>query len=115
MCSWYRVCKLWPMHSVDVEAFRFKGVEPVNISSMCTVFAESEVVSLVAEGTSKKLLQQDYPFSCNKPILVSRVGSEDKVFFSGGVSEINWKIIKRKLGRVILSKKVHFGIASVQL
>ena len=32
------------------------GVEPANISSMCTVFAESEIVSLVAEGTSGKAI-----------------------------------------------------------
>lgn len=28
------------------------GAEPTNITSMCTVFAESEVVGLVAEGAA---------------------------------------------------------------
>ncbi len=85
------------------------GVEPVNISSMCTVFAESEVVSLVAEGTSKETIAAGLLHSvCNKTYsLVSRVGIQDKVFFSGGVSrnQLMGKLLSEKLGVEVISSK----------
>ncbi|WP_243473947.1 BadF/BadG/BcrA/BcrD ATPase family protein [Schnuerera ultunensis] len=83
------------------------GAEPSNISSMCTVFAESEVVSLVAEGTPKENIAAGLLHSvCNKTYsLVSRIGIEDKVFFSGGVSrnEKLKELLQEKLGISILS------------
>lgn len=82
-------------------------VEPANINSMCTVFAESEVVSLIAEGTSKEAIASGLLHSvCNKTYsLVSKLGVENKVFFSGGVSK-NKKLIdllSNKLGVDIIS------------
>ena len=83
------------------------GAEPANISSMCTVFAESEVVSLVAEGTPKENIAAGLLHSvCNKTYsLVNRVGLEDKVFFSGGVSrnEKLGELLEEKLGVNIIS------------
>lgn len=83
------------------------GVEPANISSMCTVFAESEVVSLVAEGTPKETIAAGLLHSvCNKTYsLVSRVGAENKVFFSGGVS-------RNKLMGQLLSEKLEMDVIS---
>ena len=85
------------------------GVEPANISSMCTVFAESEVVSLVAEGTSKETIASGLLHSvCNKTYsLASRVGVENKVFFSGGVSrnKLMGDLLSEKLGIEVISSK----------
>jgi len=80
---------------------------PVNINSMCTVFAESEVVSLIAEGTSKEEIASGLLYSvCNKTYsLVSKIGIENKVFFSGGVSR-NEKL------RELLSSKLGVDITS---
>lgn len=74
--------------------------EPANINSMCTVFAESEVVSLIAEGTSKESIASGLLHSvCNKTYsLVGRVGVENTVFFSGGVSR------NKKLGQLLSDK-----------
>ncbi len=85
------------------------GAEPANISSMCTVFAESEVVSLVAEGSSKETIASGLLHSvCNKTYsLASKIGVEDKVFFSGGVSR-NQKLgelLSHKLGTEVISSK----------
>ncbi|HSH36838.1 acyl-CoA dehydratase activase [Schnuerera sp.] len=81
--------------------------EPANISSMCTVFAESEVVSLVAEGTPKEKIAAGLLHSvCNKTYsLVNKVGIEDKVFFSGGVSRNKklGELLEEKLGVKIIS------------
>lgn len=75
-------------------------VEPANINSMCTVFAESEVVSLIAEGTSKEAIASGLLHSvCNKTYsLASKIGVESNVFFSGGVSK------NKKLGDLLSAK-----------
>jgi (R)-2-hydroxyacyl-CoA dehydratese activating ATPase len=60
----------------------------VSISSMCTVFAESEVVSLLAQG----LPREDIARGLHQSIadrtagLVRRVGLEEKVMMTGGVA-----------------------------
>ncbi len=61
----------------------------VKISSMCTVFAESEVVSLIAEG----LPREDIARGLHQSIadrtagLAKRVGLEEKVMITGGVAK----------------------------
>lgn len=83
-----------------------RGVEPANISSMCTVFAESEVVSLVAEGKSKETIAAGLLQSvCNKTYsLIGRVGVEENIFFSGGVSrnELLGEMLEEKLGLTVM-------------
>ena len=60
----------------------------ISISSMCTVFAESEVVSLIAQG----LPREDIARGLHQSIadrtagLVHRVGLEEKVMMTGGVA-----------------------------
>jgi (R)-2-hydroxyacyl-CoA dehydratese activating ATPase len=60
----------------------------VSISSMCTVFAESEVVSLIAQG----LPREDIARGLHQSIadrtagLVHRVGLTEKVMMTGGVA-----------------------------
>lgn len=60
----------------------------VSISSMCTVFAESEVVSLIARG----LPREDIALGLHQSIadrtagLVQRVGLEEPVMMTGGVA-----------------------------
>ncbi|KXZ40412.1 CoA-substrate-specific enzyme activase, putative [Alkalithermobacter thermoalcaliphilus JW-YL-7 = DSM 7308] len=81
--------------------------EPENINSMCTVFAESEVVSLIASGKSKESIAAGLLNSVAKKTyaLVSKVKVEDKVFFSGGVS-------KNYLLRKFLSERLNIDINS---
>lgn len=61
----------------------------ITISSMCTVFAESEVVSLVADNTAP----QDIIHGLNKAVagktysLVHRLGGEPKYIMTGGVAQ----------------------------
>jgi predicted CoA-substrate-specific enzyme activase len=60
----------------------------ISISSMCTVFAESEVVSLIAQG----LPREDIARGLHQSIadrttgLVHRVGLEEKIMMTGGVA-----------------------------
>ncbi len=66
-----------------------RGAEPQSINSMCTVFAESEVVSLMAEGASKESIAAGLLLSVSKKTasLASRVSVKGPVYFSGGVAQ----------------------------
>ncbi len=78
----------------------------VSISSMCTVFAESEVVSLIAQG----LPREDIASGLHQSIadrtagLIRRVGLNEKVMMTGGVAR-NHAVVKalnEKLKTVII-------------
>ena len=76
--------------------------EDVAISSMCTVFAESEVVSLIAQNKSRA----DIVHGLNESVaaktcaLVRRVGGEPAYMMTGGVSKNQGvaQAIQRRLG-----------------
>lgn len=63
--------------------------EDVTISSMCTVFAESEVVSLVAQNKAVCDIVHGLNNSVASKVatLVNRVGLEDKCMMTGGVAQ----------------------------
>ncbi|HOC60372.1 MAG TPA: acyl-CoA dehydratase activase [Smithellaceae bacterium] len=62
--------------------------KPVKINSMCTVFAESEVISLTSQGVAR----EEVAMGIHKAIvsrsvgLLRRVSPEGPVFFAGGVA-----------------------------
>lgn len=59
------------------------------VSSMCTVFAESEVISLIAQGHAKENIIAGIHSSIIKRLvsMVARVGQEEKVAMTGGVAK----------------------------
>lgn len=61
---------------------------PARINSMCTVFAESEVISQIAQGTSIEDVSAGVYASVARRIkaMVERVGVEDQVVFTGGAA-----------------------------
>ena len=61
----------------------------VSVSSMCTVFAESEVVSLIAAGHAKEDILNGINQAITNRIvgMVERVGKEEKFCMSGGVAK----------------------------
>ncbi len=60
----------------------------VKISSMCAVFAESEVTSLIAQGTPLPLIARGlHEAICDRCLsLLRRVGVREEVVFAGGVA-----------------------------
>ncbi|MCF0145761.1 MAG: 2-hydroxyacyl-CoA dehydratase [Eubacterium sp.] len=80
--------------------------EDVQISSMCTVFAESEVVSLVAQNKAPS----DIVHGLNESIasrtaaLVKRIGGEAGYMMTGGVAQNRGvvTVLEKKLGNPIL-------------
>ncbi len=82
------------------------GEGSVEISSMCTVFAESEVVSLIAEGHSKAVIIRGLMNSIASRItgMVHRVGMSPPLMLTGGVAKNRGVIraLEEKLGSSIL-------------
>ena len=76
--------------------------EDITISSMCTVFAESEVVSLIAQDkTAADIIHGLNESVASKTCaLVKRVGGEGEYMMTGGVSKNKGVVdaIERRLG-----------------
>ncbi len=73
----------------DLGPLALKAKEIVPMSSTCTVFAESETVSLLARGEKpENILKGIHHAIANRVSgMFSRVGVESDVFFSGGVAK----------------------------
>jgi len=72
----------------EFSAAALSAGKAVKINSMCTVFAESEVVSLTSQGVSRN----EVALGIHKAIvsrsagLLKRVAPQGKIFFAGGVA-----------------------------
>ena len=83
-----------------------KGTDPVPISNMCTVWAEQEVVSRLADGVSlPDLVAGIHESLANRVVrMVNRMKVEEKVVLTGGVA-MNVGMVKAlsdRLGHEIL-------------
>jgi len=67
------------------------GVAPHAISSMCTVFAESEVISLRSAGVAPESILSGivYSMARRSANFIGRLGVHPQVLFTGGVSRCN--------------------------
>jgi (R)-2-hydroxyacyl-CoA dehydratese activating ATPase len=76
-----------PLSEFGREALQ--GSEDIKITSMCTVFAESEVVSLKNHGASPREIARAVHLSVVERLagMLHRVGFEDSVVFTGGVAK----------------------------
>lgn len=84
---------------------------PLQISSMCTVFAESEVISLIAKG----LLREEIAIAIHKAIvkrvvsMLKKVSIDEDIVFAGGcASNVLLKnLIEKEIGKKIIIPKYH--------
>lgn len=78
----------------------------LNINSMCTVFAESEVTSLIARGADRKEIARGLHLSVVKRAagMINRVSGSGPIVFSGGVANnlCIKQLISQKLNREVL-------------
>ncbi len=77
---------------IDLESFAdiFLSTDGhVDISSTCTVFAESEIVSLIGQGVDKNTIIRGLIYSIVSKItsMVERIGLEEPVCMTGGVAK----------------------------
>lgn len=77
----------------------------IEITSMCTVFAESEVITLIAENNELKDIAYGVcsSIASKSYSLLKRVGINDTVMMSGGVARNKGvvKALEKKLGKAI--------------
>ena len=73
----------------DMGKISLESEEGVSISSMCTVFAESEVVSLIADGKQVKDIVHGISLSISGRVLgmLDRIGGKGEIAMSGGVAK----------------------------
>jgi predicted CoA-substrate-specific enzyme activase len=76
-----------PLSEFGSEALQ--GSEDIKVTSMCTVFAESEVVSLKNHGASPRDIARAVHMSVVERLIgmLHRVGFEESVVFTGGVAK----------------------------
>jgi len=79
----------------------------LNISSMCTVFAESEVTSLIAKGQDRREIARGLHASVVRraAAMLNRASPEGDIVFTGGVAKnpCMHALLEEKLGRSVSS------------
>lgn len=89
----------------EMEACHFKATEPAPVSSTCTVFAESEVISLLSQGVSREnIIAGVHKSVASKACaLAYRAGIKDDVIMCGGVARNGGVVdaIRKELGRTV--------------
>ncbi len=92
-----------------IEAFgqeALKANRELSISSMCTVFAESEVTSLIAKGNDRLEIALGLHASVIRRAasMISRVASGGDIVFTGGVAKnpCMRRLLEERLGRRVL-------------
>ncbi len=73
----------------DLGSISLESKEPCQISSVCTVFAESEVVSLRAEGKAREdiIAGIHRSIACRIGAMISQIGKAEIVVLTGGVAK----------------------------
>lgn len=90
----------------DLAVMSFDRVEACRINSMCTVFAESEVIGLLNRGNSREAIMAGLIDSIASRVaaMASRVSVTPPVIFTGGVSKVPAvaKALERELATPVL-------------
>ncbi|HAZ37572.1 MAG TPA: 3-hydroxyacyl-ACP dehydratase, partial [Clostridiaceae bacterium] len=92
-----------PLESMGNESMKWK--EEITITSMCTVFAESEVVSLIAQNKERAdiIMGLNNSIASRTMSLLNRIESHEDYMMSGGVAKNVGVVyaIEKKLGKKI--------------
>jgi predicted CoA-substrate-specific enzyme activase len=93
----------------DIEDFGREALlaeRDLDISSMCTVFAETEVTSLIAKGRNRHEIARGLHCSVVRRVaaMTNRVSLDGNIVFTGGVAKnpCMCKLLKEQLGRSVL-------------
>ncbi|MDP0489358.1 MAG: (R)-2-hydroxyglutaryl-CoA dehydratase activase HgdC [Fusobacterium sp. JB021] len=89
------MAKILEVKVSELEGLSAQSTEDVSISSTCTVFAESEVISQLAKGVHKNDIIKGIHRSVAGRVggLAKRVGIEDDLVMTGGVA-LNGGVVK---------------------
>ncbi|MCX7982049.1 MAG: acyl-CoA dehydratase activase [Syntrophales bacterium] len=97
---------------VDLEQFEemsFQSNRPAKISSLCTVFAESEIISLITTGEKREniIAGLHQSIALRVASMLSRLEIKEKVLMSGGVAKNRGvvKALEQVLGVPIITSE----------
>lgn len=84
-----KVATLLDLNLNELGEYAVRSKNPIDISSQCVVFAESEVVSLKAHDVSKEDIAAGIHLAAARRVqyLLKKVGLDPAVLFTGGVSK----------------------------
>jgi predicted CoA-substrate-specific enzyme activase len=89
----------------EIGNLALSALKTIHINSLCTVFAESEVVSLIARGEQPGAiaLALHEAIASRIETMVKRVGIKEKIVFAGGGShnECLVRLLETKLGKTV--------------
>jgi len=90
----------------DMGHMALEGQE-INITSMCTVFAESEVISLIGQGTPRQDIARGIIDSIIGRVatMLHKHGASDKIYLSGGLCELSpfVELLSKKLNKEVIT------------
>jgi predicted CoA-substrate-specific enzyme activase len=96
------IAKVLELEVDELGDLALRTEESISISSMCAVFAESEVVSLIAEGHPREKIVAGVMDSIANRVggMVHRLGLQEPVMLTGGVAKNGGVIraVSRNLG-----------------
>lgn len=100
----------------DLGKFSLKSKNPIKINATCTVFAESEVISLIAQRKKKEDILAGLHQTIAKRLagMVREVGAKEVIFFDGGGAKNIGikKALEDELGmKVYVPKEPQFVVA----
>lgn len=103
------MCRILDCDIAKIDEFT-QGKKPVNISSMCTVFAESEIISLLAQGADRGDIALGVINSiCLRTVnFVQKLKPQGEIFFSGGLAqyEVFRATLQEYLGFPVITSKM---------
>lgn len=83
--------------------------EAISISSICTVFAETEITSYVGEGRKKEDIAAGIVNSVAQKVsqMYNKIGDSDKVILTGGLSQVPFfaEILSQTIGKEVINVK----------
>jgi predicted CoA-substrate-specific enzyme activase len=96
----------------ELGPFALRSNHPCTLSSVCTVFAESEIISLLSENRAKEDIASGISRAIAKRVISmgagGQIGYEEPIVFSGGVARNIGvaKALERELGKRIISPEI---------
>ena len=100
------MCRALEIDLDELGSLALSADRAVGVSHVCAVFAESEVIGLLAQGVSKADVAAAVCESAARQVaaLANRVGPEEPIALSGGAARnVGFaRALERKLGRSVL-------------
>ena len=94
----------------ELGALALKSKNPIFLSSMCTIFAESEIVSYLSEGVPQEDIAMGILISVAKRVVAMgrqmRIPFDEPIVLSGGIAK---NIAVKRAFEEILEKEVHIS------